>query len=753
MAEVFFLRDNKTNNLYRISAKDQAAAIKLAEERASTLPIVTHRMPESDGAILQYPNGREVFVSKARSVVDPKQIEELKSGMPEAEQIKRGIQQGVLQEAERKSPFGRMTGPIVAGTQAIGLGAGEFTDEIAGALFGGDSARALRAIQSAQRSERPIETFAAQAGVGLSEGYGLAKRFPKLAQMLIGKPGTDLVGRVGRGLIGGAIAGATSGAIGGAGAAAPDESRVEEGLKGAGIGTLVGAGVGAVSPVVAAAGENIVEYVRRSDLGQIASALGISRPAASIIKDTMESGGNIEAAIANVQKAGDTGMLADAGFAAQALTDAAASLSPTGGQMVRETLSDRAQQVATQLNQTLSQTLGDAEIGPRAAVKKIRDVTKDQRKAAYDKAYYGTNGQANIIDYASPQGEAVLDAIGRIEPEILTQAFKKANARMRDELGREVKQWDVSINDVGDIVRMKELPTAIQLDYLKRGLNSLVEGERDSLTGRLSDDGRLYANLASRLRQAMGDAIPGYNEAVQLGGDTIAEEGAFLLGRNALKPQTEIEDIFEELGDTPSAAQLTAMRLGMQQYIRKVLNDVRAVPSDPEIEARQLDAFLRLTSSQNARDKITAVLGEQAPEMLRQIDEVAQTSLVRSAVNLNSKTAQRQSIERMADEYMQPGILGQFLRGRPINSTQEIVQALTGLTSEYDERQRQQLFNEIAKAMVGQQGEAAVQTLRIIQDAMQGKTISAADNERMVRDITSAIAASARRQAPREIQQ
>lgn len=725
----------------------------MAQERASTLPIVTHQMPDSDGAVLRYPNGKEVFVSKGRSVVDPKQIEELKSGMSQAEQVQRGYYQGILQEAERKSPLGRATGPVLAATQAMGLGAGEFSDELAGLIFGGDSQRAMRAIQNAQRSERPLETLAAQAGVGLAEAYGLAKRFPQLAQLFTGKPGTDMSGRIGRGIASGIIGGATTGAISGAGGAGPDESRMAEAVKGAAIGGTTGLVIGGATPVAAAAGENLMEYFRRSDVSQLVSTLGISRPAASLIKDTFEAGGNIDAAIANVRKAGETGMLADAGIAAQALTDASASLSPTGGQLVREELSKRAQDLAGNLNRTLTKTLGDAEIGPKAAVKKIRETTKAERKAAYDRAYYGDNGMANIIDYTSPQGEAVLDAIGRIDTPILKQAFAKANARMKDELGRTVKQWDISIDDVNGIINKKELPTAIQLDYLKRGLNALVEGERDSITGRLSDDGRLYASLASRLRKTLGDAVPGYNEAVQLGGDTIAEEGAFLLGRNVLKPQTEIEDVFEELGDTPSAAQLAAMRLGMQQYIRKVLKDVRAVPSDPEIEARQLDAFLRLTTSQNARDKIAAVMGNQAEAMLKQIDEVAQSSLVRSAVNLNSKTAQRQSIERAVDAYLEPGILGQFLRGNPVNSSRDIVQALTGMTKEFDEQRRQQLFNEIAKAMVGRRGEAAVETLKIIQDAMQGKTISAADNERIVREITNAIAGAARRQTPQEIQQ
>ncbi|NBR79721.1 MAG: hypothetical protein EBT71_06775, partial [Alphaproteobacteria bacterium] len=104
----------------------------------------------------------------------------------------------------------------------------------------------------------------------------------------------------------------------------------------------------------------------------------------------------------------------------------------------------------------------------------------------------------------------------------------------------------------------------------------------------------LYGGLARDLRGAIGQAVVDpqtgarlYDDAVTLGGEKIAEQNAFKLGREALKPQTEIGDVLEELGPEPSQAQIEAAKLGMRQHIRTVLENVKGVPSDQELAARQ----------------------------------------------------------------------------------------------------------------------------------------------------------------------
>lgn len=142
--------------------------------------------------------------------------------------------QGVLQE---NAPLGRMTGPVVAATEAVGFGAGEWIDEFMEAVGSKDAAKTIRAISEAQRSERPVETLAIQLGVGAAEGYGLIKRFPQLANLLGGSRDAGLVASTVRGAGAGAVGGATTGFISGAGAARPGE-RMERGLIEGGLGVL-----------------------------------------------------------------------------------------------------------------------------------------------------------------------------------------------------------------------------------------------------------------------------------------------------------------------------------------------------------------------------------------------------------------------------------------------------------------------------------------------------------------------------------
>ena len=164
--------------------------------------------------------------------------------------------------------------------------------------------------------------------------------------------------------------------------------------------------------------------------------------------------------------------------------------------------------------------------------------------------------------------------------------------------------------------------------------------------------------------------------------------------------------------------------MGMSQYIRKVLNDVKAVPSDPDLEARQLDAFYRLTSSENAREKIRQVLGGDASAFLKQIDEVAQTALVRAQIGGNSATAIRQSIQEGVEAQTGLGPASTLLRGEPLAASRKIVQEITGVTDEFTEKRRQEIYNDVAKALTQVGSRDAKEALSILKRVQQGRQAS-----------------------------
>ena len=751
--KAFFVRMAETGNTVRIAAPSAEEALRISDTiDPRTTPIVTMKDPNSSAALLRTPDGKEYIASEGYSSTDPEAIAKFKENPNVQPLIETMQNRGYLQEAERQLPTGRMTGPIIAATQASGFGAGSFTDELAQALFGGDTRKALEAVRVAQQSERPLETFAAQAGVGIAEGAALIAKYPQIAKLFGGAQELSMPARMGRAVATAVPGGAITSGLQSAGEAGAG-SRLQEGLKGAIIGGATAGVVSSAAPLVASGARRIADVMKASDVPMIANALGVSRSAAMVIKNAFEQGGNLETAIQNIQRAGRTGMLADAGVAARALTDAAAQSGGAPMQTVQTALEKRADAVSQDMAQTLTRTIGsDKPLSPRAAMEQIASRTKDARSQAYKKAY------SVPIDYSSQAGMRIEDVISRVDNKTLREAFEEANADMQAD-GIRNMQLKINVDDAGNITSMTEQPNVQQLDYLKRAMQTLAENNRDPKTFRFTAKGDRYARLARELRSAVGDAAVDpktgqryYDEAVTLGGDKIAEQNAFILGRDALKPQTEIEDVFDTLGDNPSQAQMDAVKLGMVQYIRKLLGDVKAVPSDPDVAARQLDAFYRLTSSDNARQKIAMILGDDAQDMFRQIDEVAQTSIVRAQLAKNSATQVRGSIQRGVEEMTAGGPIQELLQGKPLQAASTIVSEITGQTRNFGEQQRMQIYNEIASALTRSDSKSAIKALQILQDAQNGKVLSSEEISALTNEIAALSAITAQKPAEQRLE-
>lgn len=739
----FLFRDEQTGQTVMAFGDTQEAALTALNKYPDRAQVVIGQTSDG-GYIVKSPSGQETLVGKGYSTTDPKKVAEAKAGSNIKDITTSAMQQDVLQQVEQKSPFGRASGPIVAGAQALGMGAGSWMDEALRPIIGEKGSEALGTYARAQQAQRPLETLAAQLGVSVAEMAALVTKFPAIGKWLAGGPQSDLTLASLRAALAGFTGGAATGAVQSAGQA-PEGERLREAVVGGTIGGITGGVLGGATPSVSKVIGGGIERLRQSDVPQIAAALNVSQTAARIIRDTFKLGGNMDQAIENVTRAGEQGIIADAGYAAQALTDAAASASPVAGQQVRTAITSRASDVAKNLDAALTRELGDAPLGPVEAVRAIAKRTEDERSRAYRSAY----GQ--IIDYGTGQGgERILQVLDRMDPSIIKSAFEKANARMRAD-GVGVPQISLSFDDNGNIIRQAEMPNVVQLDYLKRALQGMAGDTRDPVTKALSSDGQLYNKLARDLRSVMGETIRGYDRAVQIGGDNIADQSAFMLGRDLLKQGTQVEDVIEELAGA-SATSLTAARQGLRQFLRTTLNDVKAVPSDPDIEARQLDAFLRLTSSNNARDKIVTLLGkEEAAPLLAEMDKVAQAVTTRAALNQNSKTAIRQAVEQQAKDVLAPSTIGQLMRGDVPAGAKAAVQAITGMDAAYDATARQKLFNEIARAMVTQRGEAAVDTLKLMKRAFDGQTLTTEQNEALTREIASVLYAGGRTAAESQL--
>ena len=702
------------------AAGDTAAAQRLAQMAKAAKPSENVVMNTKDGGrVVRSQSGALSFVSPAYSTSDPEQIKRIMEGAGGAEVSRGGMQESIIAQA----PVSARLTKLVEGTPAVG----SYLDELIGAFAGPEATQGVRALSSAMEETRPGQSLGLNlGGAALGTAATLAATPARIATALVPSTSARMLPSMGKAALTSSLLGATEGAIYGAGQG-EGAGRAETAGTGALFGGLLGGALGGAAPLVAAGAENVAGIFRRSDVTKIATDLGISREAATVIKNTFDQGGDIAAARAAVQRAGSEGMLADAGFAAQALLDASAATGGRAGQVAREAVEGRMTRTGEALDATLDATLGTAPLGPRTAVNAIAERTAPARTEAYGLAYQ------TPINYAAPQGRKIEEVLGRVAPDDLIAGIVEANKEMRSR-GMVNQQIMAVLDANGNVEFLREMPNVQQLDEVKKALQKIAYDNTDDF-GRLTGTGQRYARLAGELRDAVGDAVPDYRTAVSIGGDKLAEERAFMLGRDLLSARTEIEDIGFELGKNPSAAQVEAAKSGLRSQIAKVLGDVRAVPSDMNLDAREVVKAVTDMSSSNARAKIRALMGAEADALLKQVDEAAQSAVVRTALATNSKTAIRGNIKQTVQEMTTPGVLGQAMAGEPINSSKALIQAITGQTEEFTAQQRQRIFEDIAKALTEKRGNTALAALDYLEQAMRGQPLTAAQNEFLARQI------------------
>ena len=709
-----------------VRADNQDQALEMAKKNWQTMPRIIAK--EGRTRVFERPNGQRYVVSPGASFTDPEKVDQVLQGMTAGEVTSQGIDEDIIAQ----NPVAARASQFVKGTPFVG----SYVDEALGAVMGEDTATGVRAMQGAMERQRPGETL----GLNLAGGAtGTVAALGAAPQALTGA-GSAIVGggsrlsRVGRAAGAGAALGGIEGGTYGAGEGTTPEERAASAGTGAAIGAGFGGLLGFAGPIVGDAAENVMNTFKRTGARQIAKDLNISTDAAKVIKSTFDEGGDIEAARRSLMRAGDEGMLADAGPAAQALLDAAAASGGRAAETTTTAIGNRMSRTSKAVDETLDTVLGEAPLGPRTAVRQIAERTKDQRADLYGRAYNSP------INYGTGEsGNQIMNVINRVPPRVLSEAISEANEDMMAR-GMRNQQILASVADDGTVT-FTEMPNVQQLDELKKALQAVAYDSTDDF-GRLNSRGQRYNNLARELRDAVGEAVPVYRDAVALGGDKLQEERAFTLGRNLLRSRTEIEDVAGELGPNPSVAQIDAAKSGLRNYIDKTLGDVRAIASDPgadALEARQVVKAVQDLSSDNARRKVRELLGTEADALLSKIDEAAQSSAVRAALSQNSKTAVRQAQQGAIEEITAPGVVGTLGRGEPINTTRRIVQAVTGMTDEFNASQRQAIYQDVARALTERQGAEAQQALSALQAAIDSERLTEEASEQLAQVLATAL--------------
>lgn len=704
---------NTPSGEVEVTAESEAAALQIAKKEHASMPKIIFK-GAGNVRVFERKNGYRYAVTPVKSITDPKKIQEIMDGTPAGEQSKQGIREDII----KQYPFASRLNQFVRGVPFIG----SYADDVVGAIAGDDAQAGMNALSDAMENNRPGQSTALNVGGAIASTPAMLAAAPQaLTNMVVGNSGRMLPAML-RGSASGATVGSIEGGIYGAG----DGDAVGGMQTGAIAGALPGAGM----PVVQKTANAFIERIKRSDLSMISKGLQISRDAAKVIKNVFEQGGDMMAARLAISRAGKEGMLADAGPAAQALLDASAASGGEASATAQSAINQRMVRANQALDSTMDSTLGPAPLGPKTAVDNIAEKTRPQRSEAYGEAY------KQSIDYGSPAGLQLTELLDRAPAALMRQAIDEANEAIQMDGLIENTPIIARISDGGKVV-FDELMSVRQIDELKRAIQNVAYGNTDDF-GRLNAKGNRYEKFALELRNALTDAVPAYGRAIKIGGDKISEERAFALGADLLKTQTPVETVFRELGSDASQAQLSAAKSGMRSYIDKAVGNVRAIASSPsadELDARQVVKVVLDLSSDNARKKIRGLLGDEADAFLAKIDQAGQSSVVKAAMAVNSKTAQRQAIQGTVDDITQPGIVGSAMQGEPVNTSKALIQAITGQTAEYTTGRKQQIFNDIARALTEKGDKSAQAALTMIERAIQGQPLRAAENEFLAKQI------------------
>ena len=624
------------------------------------------------GAVPLFPEEKHRF--GAVPVDAPEKPEKLNPGLGIARDLVEGIP---------------VVGPL------IGQGSDFITSEIIGRVTGEDPAALREGYTSRKeqfREEHPILSGGAQLAGAVAATAPLAAT--SLGAKAFGLTQNSMLARGGMGLASGAtLTGADS---------LVRHGDPERAMYDAAAGGAVGAVASGAAPYIARGVDAVVQGVGRA-INPMArdAATGYSRPATQAVVRAMTADdtlGNLGAQ--SIARGGPDAMLADAGPNARGLLDTVIQRGGRGANIATRAVEGRASQAADDINRALDQSLGPPQ-GVQATETAMRRGTAAGRDHAYRQAY------ASPIDYSSEAGRHVEALLPRVPQGVVGLAN-----RMMQMEGQKSAQIMAQIADDGSVV-FTSLPDVRQLDYITRALNQAAKsGEGQGALGGMTDIGRIYANLAREIRDTVRSAVPAYDRALNTAAQPIQAREALRFGEGLLKSSLTRDEAREVL-EAMTGPQLEAARQGVRSHIDDVLANVRAVASDPNLEAKEARKALQDLSSRAAREKIAMLLDDPAAagRLFAQLGQASRALELRAGVATNSKTFARMAMDRAIDDSVQGGIGGAIMRGETLGVGKRAVQAFFGRTPQDELAMSDKIAEEIAQMMTGPRADEAISLL------------------------------------------
>lgn len=567
--------------------------------------------------------------------------------------------------------------PIVAAADLADLAANGVTmgfgNKAAAAgrsLFTGESyADELAKMKDATQRARDRSGYAGDA----AEFAGLVA-----TPMVAASKGLTLAGRFGTGAMEGAKGvAARAGLLGVEGAgygglsAAGNDTDIGEGI-------LMGGAAGAAVPVIAGVGRAVAKPFVDAVKARVNPAGYAAEKVAERVTNRMpvEQAGKRMAGGNNVTLA-DVG-----GESARGLLRTATNIPGKARDRVQAQLTLRQFGQGDRLKSAISQTFADPD-GYLAAKDAIADAAEKAAGPLYRAAY------SRPVHFSE-----------KLEGVLNTPAGKSALRHAETLAGNEqvpFKQMFVNIKDDGGKV-IRRVPDTRGWDYIKRAFDDMIEGQTDSITKKVTNEGRILIGLKNRMLEEVDRLNPDYASARAAWAGKAELDKALETGREVFRMSPEA---FKRAVSDMGPAQKASARVGAAETLRNQIEQTGVTQN------ALLRIFSRPTQMRNLQTLFESP--EKFAEFRKAIFDEARKRATYQAVTGNSTTV-RQGIDMAEAGGLQEGVdvVKNLATGGPINATMNFIgsrlRMLGGMTPD--------VADEVAKRLMAGSPQAKAETIR-----------------------------------------
>jgi hypothetical protein len=478
-------------------------------------------------------------------------------------------------------------------------------------------------------------TLPAQAGAKVIQGGGKALQF-------------------GRRVLQGAKQGAAQGAIYGFGSGEGVADRISEAAKSGAIGATVGAALPVVTKTLGLVPKALASTAeRKADFAGRKVAQAAERAGTTVPKAMQE--------VQRLQKTDpDTRLVDVLGTPGMRLARAVNTKGGEGAEKVSKFLTERQIEQGPRVTNAITQSIGNPSQFYQALDESL-NALKTNAKPFYESAY------KTPIDYQK-HGPAITKAWVRVPQRLRAKVVAAANDLLVSEGGK--------AKAIGDVIgrgkdgKITPLPTVEQWDYIKRGIDAVIEGtEGQAASGGMSSLGRSLSMVKKDLMAKIDEAVPDFAKARKIYSDDLTVKKSLEQGRKDFNADPEL--ISRKLASLDNAA-ADMYRIGWA----RAANDAVARVGEGG------DAISRVWASPARKARLKAVFGDEA--RFKKFSEIAEREAAGTRLNRNvlggSQTANKLSdLEDAGSEFVIEAAT-QGPKSAIINGLKRYLQTATGFT-------------------------------------------------------------------------